>query len=102
MNEFYEHGVFMNDLSMIIFGRVQGVYFRKLTQQQAQRLNITGWVRNRSEGSVEILAQGDEQYLISLLEWCRRGPRFAKVEQIEINWVEQTENFSSFEIRETT
>lgn len=90
-----------NDLSMIIFGRVQGVYFRKSTQQQALQRNITGWVRNRKEGTVEVLAQGTEETLISLLEWCKKGPRFARVDRIEINWIKQTQKCSSFEIKET-
>ena len=90
-----------NDLSMIIFGRVQGVYFRKTTQKQALQQNITGWVRNRKEGTVEVLAQGSEDNLLALLKWCEKGPRFAKVERIEINWKEQEGEFSSFEIRQT-
>ena len=90
-----------NDLSMIIFGRVQGVYFRKSTHQQATRQNLTGWVRNRKEGTVEILAQGKEEDLLALLKWCEKGPPFAKVDRIEINWREQEQEFSSFQIKET-
>ena len=91
----------MNDLSMIIFGRVQGVYFRKSTQEQALQRNITGWVRNRREGSVEVLAQGTEEALLSLLKWCERGPRLAKVEKITINWIEQDNKYSSFVVKTT-
>ena len=91
----------MNDLSMMIFGRVQGVYFRKSTQEQAKDLHITGWVRNRKEGTVEVLAQGHEEALISLLKWCKNGSRFAKVERIDINWIEKDDSFSSFEVLST-
>jgi acylphosphatase len=91
----------MSDLSMTIFGRVQGVYFRKSTQEQAKERHITGWVRNRKDGTVEVLAQGQEETLLSFLKWCKKGPRFAKVERIEINWIEHEDTFSGFEVFST-
>ena len=91
----------MNDLCMTIFGRVQGVYFRKSTQEQARERNITGWVRNRKDGTVEVLAQGTEDSLLSLLQWCEKGPRLAKVQRIDIDWITTGEKHSSFEITPT-
>ena len=91
----------MSDLSMMIFGRVQGVYFRKSTEKQAVQYNVTGWIRNRKDGTVEVLAQGEEEALISLLKWCEKGPRFAKVERIDINWIKRKEVFSNFDVLAT-
>ncbi len=65
-------------------GRVQGVYYRQSAIDVAQRLGLRGWVRNRRDGSVEILATGDEKALNEFLGWCRIGPEAAKVAALEI------------------
>ena len=65
-------------------GRVQGVYYRQSAIDVAQRLGLRGWVRNRRDGSVEILATGDEEALNEFLGWCRIGPEAAKVAALEI------------------
>ena len=67
-----------------IEGRVQGVYFRAWTQEQAEQLGLSGWVRNRSDESVEALFAGPPETVEIMLERCRVGPRDARVEQIEI------------------
>lgn len=66
-----------------IFGLVQGVWFRESTRQQAERLAITGHAVNCPDGSVEVLACGDETAVSQLLDWLRRGPEMAHVERIE-------------------
>jgi acylphosphatase len=63
----------------IVTGRVQGVAFRASTVDEARRLGLTGWVRNRADGSVELEAQGDDARVASLLAWCGRGPPAARV-----------------------
>lgn len=68
-----------------IFGRVQGVWYRESMRQEAERLGITGWVRNRLDGSVEAVAQGDAQAVEQLVKWCRRGPQQAQVTHIDID-----------------
>ena len=65
-------------------GRVQGVYYRQSAINVAQRLGLRGLVRNRRDGSVEILATGDEKALNEFLDWCRIGPEAAKVTALEI------------------
>jgi len=71
-------------IQLRITGRVQGVGFREALRAQAERLGVTGWVRNRADGSVEALAQGSEAALSALLAWARRGPPAARVEGIAI------------------
>jgi len=65
-------------------GRVQGVYYRQSAVEVARRLGLRGWVRNRRDGSVEVLATGDEKALDKFLEWCRIGPEAAQVAALEI------------------
>ena len=67
-----------------VYGRVQGVGFRKATEREGQRLGLKGWVRNLEDGEVEILAQGEHQAVQILMDWSRRGPAFAQVESLEI------------------
>ena len=66
-----------------VFGRVQGVGFRAWTVRQALDLHLTGFVRNRRDGSVEIMADGEAHSVTSLLEYCQKGPTFARVDKIE-------------------
>jgi acylphosphatase len=71
-------------LRLVIHGRVQGVYFRDSMRREAQNLAITGWVRNRSDGTVEAAVQGAPADVDAIVRWARRGPERAQVEQIEI------------------
>jgi acylphosphatase len=67
-------------------GRVQGVYYRARTAEQAEALGVGGTVRNRDDGSVEVVAVGEREALERLVEWCRRGPPAARVESVEAEW----------------
>ncbi len=69
---------------LIVHGRVQGVWFRGWTVDAARELGLDGWVRNRRDGSVEILAAGPEDAVAALIERCRRGPPAARVERVEV------------------
>lgn len=69
---------------VIVRGRVQGVGFRAGVHDQAQRLGLVGWARNRADGSVEVEAEGDHDNVDDLLEWLRTGPRGASVETVDV------------------
>lgn len=72
----------MNTKQFLIFGKVQGVGFRFFTWQQAQKIGLVGTVRNRDDGSVEVIAQGTEEQLIALKNWLQQGSKFAQVEKV--------------------
>jgi acylphosphatase len=82
-----------------IAGRVQGVYFRASTVTQAQNSEVTGWVRNCPDGSVEVVAEGARDSIEGLIEWCRRGPPGARVSHVEVEWERPQNNFAGFGIR---
>jgi acylphosphatase len=84
---------------LTIFGQVQGVGFRYRFGEQAQRLGITGWVRNRRGGSVEAMIEGTPEAVEALLAWARLGPPAARVERIEVSAGEGA--FADFELRPT-
>ncbi|MEO5340185.1 MAG: acylphosphatase [Magnetococcus sp. MYC-9] len=67
-----------------IFGRVQGVYYRASTQQEAEQLGLTGWVKNRADGSVEAEVHGASNAVMALIAWCQHGPPGARVERVEV------------------
>ena len=87
----------MKTIRIIVSGRVQGVYFRQSTREQAIALQITGWVRNLADGTVEILATGDEKKLEQLILWCHTGPPRAVVNKIDVT-DSSLNYFTSFEI----
>jgi len=81
-----------------ITGRVQGVGFRFSALDEAQRLGLTGWVRNLHHGGVELVAEGDAAQLKRLVGWCHVGPRGALVTDVEQEWLPYTGEFDSFRI----
>lgn len=83
---------------LIIEGRVQGVWFRDSTRRQAMALGVTGWVRNRPEGTVEVLAEGPEVPVRRLIAWCRRGPSGARVTQVHEMTEQWRGEFDAFDI----
>lgn len=86
-------------MHIMVYGGVQGVFFRANTQDKARELGLTGYVRNLPDGSVEIVAEGDRGKLESLLAWCRHGPPAASVLRVEHGWEEKKEGFADFSIR---
>jgi acylphosphatase len=85
----------------IVHGRVQGVNFRYYTRQTAQQLDITGWVRNRNDGTVEVIAEGNEQALQSLIDFLKTGPAGARVDRLDVEWDESSGQYTSFSVRYT-
>jgi acylphosphatase len=82
-----------------IEGRVQGVYFRASTVNQARLLGLTGWVMNCYDGSVEAVAEGTRANLEKLVSWCRQGPPGAAVEQVHAEWSDARHEFREFRVR---
>lgn len=83
-------------LRLVIHGRVQGVFYRDSMRIEAQRLGVSGWVRNRSDGSVEAAVHGDAVAVDALVRWARRGPDLAHVERVEIELDDGV--YSGFEV----
>jgi acylphosphatase len=81
---------------MVICGRVQGVGFRESMRAVAQALDVRGWVRNRSDGTVEAILQGDEPSVEQLVAWSHNGPPGANVKSVNANLVEHAESFIAF------
>jgi acylphosphatase len=76
----------LKQVQVVVRGRVQGVYFRASTQREAKRLGLTGWVKNRPDGNVEVLAEGEEEGLKDLIAWANKGPSAARVERVDVRW----------------
>jgi acylphosphatase len=70
--------------SVTVHGMVQGVGFRYATASEAQRLDVTGWVRNEMDGTVSVLVEGTPDAVDAMVEWCRRGPAYARVERVDV------------------
>ena len=83
---------------LIIEGRVQGVWFRETTRQEATRLGLCGWVKNRFDGSVEVVAEGPREKVETLIAWCHHGPPIARVTGVHEIKEDYTGEFDSFRV----
>jgi acylphosphatase len=81
-----------------IEGDVQGVFFRQSAKHEAEKRNVTGWVKNRPDGSVEAILEGRRDNVDAMIAWCRRGPQRARVTDVAITWEAFTGRFKSFDI----
>lgn len=88
----------MQRVHLVISGDVQGVGFRSWVVRQAQNLQLTGWVKNREDGSVEVIAEGLPENLDEFVKHCRQGPDVAWIERMDITRRDATGEFVSFEI----
>lgn len=82
-----------------VSGRVQGVFFRENTRRLAQKMGVTGWVRNLPDGRVEAVFEGEEEAVRKMIEFCKRGPPAARVDDVEVIWEKPRGEFLDFEIR---
>ena len=82
-----------------VAGRVQGIFFRSETQDEAAKQDVTGWIRNRPDGRVEAVFEGEKDRVDRLVEFCRRGPRGVRVRNVEIFWEDCKGEFRDFRIR---
>ncbi len=83
----------------IVSGRVQGVGYRASAAHEGRRSGLTGWVRNRPDGTVEVDAQGDETVLEAFLVYLRQGPMGARVKMVDVEWLAAAPTLGPFEIR---
>ena len=88
-------------LQAVVEGRVQGVGFRYFVEEEAIMLDLKGWVRNRWDGTVEVVAEGERQALEKFLAALRRGPRASSVSDVQVVWLPATGEFHSFTVRMT-
>jgi len=84
---------------VVISGFVQGVGFRYATRGRAASLGVAGWVRNRPDGRVEAVFEGEPERVESMVRWCRRGPSGASVEDVEVSWEEPVGEDDRFTVR---
>ncbi len=89
----------MKTVQLIVTGRVQGVYFRAFTQKQAMKLEVSGFVSNKKDGSVEVIACAEQENLDSFINRCHKGPMLAKVKEVVVSEYKPSETFTQFEIR---
>ncbi len=86
----------MFQVHLTISGNVQGVFYRASCQKVAQELDLKGWVKNLANGNVEALAQGEKGEIEKLIEWCKKGPENARVDNVKVSWGEPKDKFSEF------
>jgi len=83
---------------VVVHGIVQGVYYRYSTKNRADSLGLRGTVRNLPDGAVEVVAEGEEERITALIEWCRKGPRGARVDRVDVEWDKPSRAFTDFSI----
>ncbi len=83
---------------VLIEGRVQGVFFRASTRDEARARGLTGWARNLPDGRVEALFEGDKQTVADMLKWCYKGPPYAYVDHVEVEWQAHQGDLTDFRI----
>lgn len=88
----------IKSVHVIISGRVQGVYYRNWTVENARKLGLIGWVRNRIDGSVEAVFSGDESAVLAMIDACWQGPTEARVDSIEASDCEAPTENSFFKL----
>ena len=84
---------------IFVSGRVQGVFYREKTRKKAEKLGVTGWVKNLSDGRVESIFEGDRDMVENMVNWARKGPIWAKIEALDVVWEDYRGEFGAFEIR---
>lgn len=89
----------LSRIEATVHGLVQGVFFRQFTLREAQRLNIVGWVANLPDGTVRVVAEGEDSTLRGLVDFLHQGPSAAQVERVTVNWSAGTGEFIDFRVR---
>ncbi len=81
---------------VFVSGKVQGVFFRSGAKDRAKELGLTGWVRNLKDGRVEAIFEGEKEKVEKMVEWCRKGPEYAIVKNVEVIPEEYAGEFNGF------
>jgi acylphosphatase len=81
-----------------ITGLVQGVFFRAHTREVAINHGVRGWVRNREDGSVEALLEGEDSAVMEVVKWCHKGPPSATVTDVTVSWHDATDRYNDFRV----
>ncbi len=87
----------MKTIHLLIKGKVQGVFYRATAKKVAEQLEINGWIKNTKEGNVEVIATGNEEALNEFINWCKQGPKDAKVTDVVLT-TKNPEAFNGFSI----
>lgn len=82
-----------------VSGRVQGVFFRATTREEAKDRGVTGWVKNLPDGRVEAVFEGEEEKVQEMIDFCHEGSRAASVSDVEVEWSDYRGEFSNFGVR---
>jgi acylphosphatase len=86
----------LKQVHLVVRGRVQGVFFRASAQREARSLGVTGYAKNRPDGTVELIAEGDEEVLHDFIGWTHHGPSAARVENVDVRWRAFTGEYHDF------
>lgn len=85
-------------VQVIVHGKVQNVYFREDTKNEAIRIGVGGWVRNLPDRTVQALFEGEKDKVVEIIEWCHRGTEYARVDKVDISWEPYQGEFKQFDI----
>ena len=88
----------METVHLMISGKVQGVFFRDSSRIVAEKLKITGWIKNREDGKVEAVVSGEEKNVKAFVDWCKSGPDRAEVQEVVVSQKEKI-SFKKFEVK---
>jgi acylphosphatase len=80
-------------------GKVQGVFYREGARKKAEKLGVSGWIKNLPDGRVEAVFEGNQPQVEEMIDWARKGPFWAKIEALDVAWEDFRGEFSGFEIR---
>jgi len=83
---------------VIVSGRVQGVYYRSYTQDKAEELGLTGWVRNNRDGTVEAVFEGEKEAVQEMVDWCWSGSPSSRVSDVVVEWEQPTGEYDRFSV----
>lgn len=99
MQDEMSHAEDMSSATILVKGKVQGVYFRRFTVENARKLNLAGFAQNLPDGRVMVVAEGKATSIQKLIDFLHIGPAHADVENVSVQWSEPTSEYSEFSIR---